>query len=524
MGRLVSILLLLAATSQAALADTTIAVIHSEAATPAEWREALRTVGAIDANDLVDPEFQIVALGGGSVQHLDWLAKLSDSANDQVHLLVSEADLLLADKHPEVRAFISASPFVLQLGDWAFAYGGISGKYENESVQELNQRIGIEITGYPRRVLELRSDGLLLSGESITQAEERLQRSAFKGKQKKQLAEVGEMMVASGRAPHQYRGSAICHPYAESFNVERFLKRTGARHLVVSTNDRKGMLRRMDGMVYAIGLTQSPDVLLLRNDVAQRASGKSFDPDRRLISEQLSEMSDSEVERFLRKGEILRVEEIGTGITNPLRITQQLDGITQDSVFKYVDSSPGLESKTRYAKRSEDSDRYIYEVVAYKLDRLLDLQMIPVAVQAEVNDKPGVLQDWITGAINERDRGESGQPFESACPQYEQYRLRFVFDLLIHNEDRNLTNILWDKEEYRLLFIDHTRAFRVTENRPDMYRSVELRVSDLLRKKLMSLSKANLSQTLAPYLHPRQIEAILIRRDQILEDALTTDL
>ena len=111
-----------------------------------------------------------------------------------------------------------------------------------------------------------------------------------------------------------------------------------------------------------------------------------------------------------------------------------------------------------------------------------------------------------------------------SCKQYEQYRLRFLFDVLIYNSDRNLTNILWTKKDFMMMFIDHSLAFRSTERRPKQYRKVPLMVSDLLRTKLESLNQATLEEHLSPYLHRRQIEAILIRRDLILKEAEGTDL
>jgi hypothetical protein len=47
-------------------------------------------------------------------------------------------------------------------------------------------------------------------------------------------------------------------------------------------------------------------------------------------------------------------------------------------------------------------------------------------------------------------------------------------------------------------------------------------VSDLLRSRLSSLNKAELTKELSPYLHPKQIEAILARRDLILKEAIGT--
>ena len=70
--------------------------------------------------------------------------------------------------------------------------------------------------------------------------------------------------------------------------------------------------------------------------------------------------------------------------------------------------------------------------------------------------------------------------------------------------------------------IDHSRAFRSSKKRPKQYRKVDLEVSDLLRGRLQTLNEQNLKQELSAYLHPRQIEAILERRDLILKEAIGT--
>jgi len=159
-------------------------------------------------------------------------------------------------------------------------------------------------------------------------------------------------------------------------------------------------------------------------------------------------------------------------------------------------------------------------VAAYKLDRMLDWQMVPTAVIAEVEGREGALSDWVENAINERDREAGDIPFGGYCKQWEQYRLRFVFDVLIHNDDRNLTNILWTRDDFMMKFIDHSLAFRSTEKRPRQYRKIDLEVSDLLFRRLQGLNSDNLTEQLSAYLHPRQIEAILARRDLILKEAV----
>jgi hypothetical protein len=165
----------------------------------------------------------------------------------------------------------------------------------------------------------------------------------------------------------------------------------------------------------------------------------------------------------------------------------------------------------------------VYDVAAYKLDRMLGWEMVPTAVLGTVDGDNGALSDWVENAINERDRLEQEIPFQGYCKQSEQYRLRFVFDILIHNDDRNLTNILWTKKDFMMRFIDHSLAFRSIEKRPKQYKKVTLRVSDLLQARLKRLTKANLTAELSPYLHERQIDAILARRDLILREAEGTD-
>ncbi|MFT6367210.1 MAG: hypothetical protein ACJARI_002667 [Bacteroidia bacterium] len=62
-------------------------------------------------------------------------------------------------------------------------------------------------------------------------------------------------------------------------------------------------------------------------------------PENRSLSRRLSNMSDSEREAFMRSATITKVEQIGTGVTKPKRVTQEKDGIT----------NPGIEKKSGYS-------------------------------------------------------------------------------------------------------------------------------------------------------------------------------
>jgi len=50
-----------------------------------------------------------------------------------------------------------------------------------------------------------------------------------------------------------------------------------------------------------------------------------------------ADLSDSDIERVLSKGKITKKEDIGTGVTNPLRFWIELEGVTVSASFKDVD-------------------------------------------------------------------------------------------------------------------------------------------------------------------------------------------
>ena len=62
-------------------------------------------------------------------------------------------------------------------------------------------------------------------------------------------------------------------------------------------------------------------------------------------------MSDAELEDFMRTAPVVNIESIGTGVTKPKRVTQERDGMINDAVFKYEDTHPGMQSKSKYITR-----------------------------------------------------------------------------------------------------------------------------------------------------------------------------
>ena len=444
-----------------------------------------------------------------------------------------------------IGSWLLQQPFVIRVNDKVYMHGGIASDVSEDSLKDLNGKLQGELREFLDSMDTLRAAGVMpwhvsyndrlgflnARAEEFVAANPKKQADWFPALQ--QVFEAQKAFVFSEDSPNWYRGTAMCHPYSESFNTERFLKRVGAKQLVMGHTPTRGDVHvRMDGLAIRLDTGMLKSVYKGRASALVSQGGTDYVhylgssakaspvPETRSLSQQLSGMDDATLEEFMRTAPIVKVEKLDTGITNPKRVTQSRDDVSNDAVFKYEDTHPDLQNKDKYiSRRYNDSDRYVYDVAAYKVDRLLDWQLVPTAVIAEVEGDEGALSDWVENAINERDRLEKEIPFSGYCKQYEQYRMRFVFDVLIYNEDRNLTNILWTKNDFMMKFIDHSLAFRSTEKRPKQYAKVPLQVSDLLRGRLQSLNQGELTQELSPYLHPRQIEAILARRDLILKEA-----
>lgn len=448
----------------------------------------------------------------------------------------------------ELGEWLIRQPFIIRVNDKVYMHGGIAADAAGKSIDQLNEELQGELRTFMSSMDALREAGVMpwhvayhdrlnflnARVEEFVAANPGERAPWFAAVQ--QVFDAQEAFVFSLDSPNWYRGTAMCHPLSESFNTERFLKRVGASQVVMGHTPTRGKVHsRMDGLAIRLDTGMLKAVYKGQASALISNAGEDYvhylgantraapTPEATSLSEKLSRMSDAELEDFMRTAPVSRVEAIGTGITNPKRVTQERDGMLNDAVFKYEDTHPNMQNKAKYVTRSfNESDRYQYDVAAYKLDRMLDWQMVPVAVLAEVEGQKGALSDWVENSINERDRLEQDLPFDSYCKQWEQYRLRFVFDILIYNDDRNLTNILWTKDDFMMKFIDHSLAFRSTERRPKQYRKVDLEVSDLLYQRLQGLNKQALTEQLSPYLHPRQIEAVLARRDLILKEAVRT--
>ncbi len=160
-------------------------------------------------------------------------------------------------------------------------------------------------------------------------------------------------------------------------------------------------------------------------------------------------------------------------------------------------------------------DSWTFNLAAYHLAQLLELDAVPATVERDYRGEPASFTWWVDDVIMDEGRRQEKKA-EDPDPRrwgHQMATLR-VFDALIANTDRNKGNLLIDKD-WRLWFIDHTRAFRRSAEILDPAPLV--RCDRRLFEALKGLDEAALQARLSRWLVGEEISAILARRDAIVK-------
>jgi hypothetical protein len=224
--------------------------------------------------------------------------------------------------------------------------------------------------------------------------------------------------------------------------------------------------------------------------------------------------SDAEKEKFMLSAKVVSAAEIGHGVTKPVKVQMELAGVAHAAAIQVVDKElPDFfgSDGTRVPSR----DAWRFNIAAYRVDRLLGMKTVTVAVQRPYQGKPAAFTWWVDDVMfEEAERVKK----EIAAPDAESFdRQRCdcrVFDELIMNIDRNLANLLITRS-WKLALIDHSRSFSAyhgIRNKENL-----TRCSRGLLDAMKALTAASVGKAGGPYLTAAERAALLARRDRIVE-------
>lgn len=424
-------------------------------------------------------------------------------------------------------AWLTSKPFLIAINDTAFVHAGLPEMVARLGLDATNQTLHAQLAEYLQTWGSIESELALTRPVAFLEQPDTVAgRGAGEQAQKLRTMQDEEIFTPGG--PTWFRGQALCNQHTETENLENALAKLGVSRVVVghTVSPTGRALGRFDGRVILLdtGMLQqvykgSPAALVFEHGrwtvVYADRPGQRLQPEvlPRSVGPRPKDLDDDALEQWLAQAEVVDIEELDTGITDPRRVTLRKDGVELRAVFKYLSTDFGISDRTRALN---EADRFEYELAAYRLDRLLRLDLVPVTVPRTINGRRGVLQFWIDGSINLRQMlAQQLQP-TGWCAAEPQYNLMNVFDVLIHNTDRTQENALFTRD-WMLALIDHTRAFALHQKNPVLLYRAELRVPPALAARLERLDRETLETALGPHLRQRQIAALLKRRDQLLD-------
>ena len=179
-------------------------------------------------------------------------------------------------------------------------------------------------------------------------------------------------------------------------------------------------------------------------------------------------------------------------------------------------ASPGSRSRRVVIKGYWES--YKSEIAAYELDKLLNLDMFPPAVERKLEGDLGAAVMWVSPAKSFKQLGGAPHPPPAQLERWNRQIIRAkMIDNLIANTDPNLGNWLVDPA-WNIVLIDHSRAFTSTRKMTHEM----TRIDDDLWGRMQALDQNGLAAALGSWLSTEEIDALLRRRDAMkaLIDAL----
>jgi hypothetical protein len=387
---------------------------------------------------------------------------------------------------------------VLVVNDSAFTHGGLPVWLAEYTLDEINQ-------GFMEGLTKL-----LVLGETLVAEQQfppwtdlldqsSLLTSASGATSHTKFADLQNSVYFGDQSPTWYRGTAQCHPLIENSRVSRVLDKLGVKRVVVGhtpTYDRRIQQRFAGRVVLAdTGMLASyyrgqPTAVLLNDDGLTAAYPLTESTSRELSTPDAS--YDSAAFEQTLTAELENSADFLTGEN-----TLEINGTRVQVTF-----------------RSASQREVRQALAAYRLDRLLRLNLVPLTV---ANTKPrGILTALPATTITEQQRAAEGAFRPNPCGAVNDVQLMYAFDALVRNEARTAGSILYDRVSWQLRIVGYEKSFGSAATFPTYLQQIPTVLPRGFADALAGLNADSLDATLEDLLSPRQRKGILARRDRLM--------
>jgi hypothetical protein len=225
-------------------------------------------------------------------------------------------------------------------------------------------------------------------------------------------------------------------------------------------------------------------------------------------------LSNEQKEEFLKTAKVVKTSGTRLGITGVIRATLSDGNITHEAAIQSIDQY-AASYQTLRGTELNFKDSYKFNIAAYRLNLMLGLDMVPPTIDRKHGGKSSSFCWWVDDVLmDEMERTK--KKLEPPDPEMwnKQMWIVRVFDQLIFNTDRNLGNLIIDKN-WKIWMIDHTRAFR-THSELKEAKNLDKCEKNLLAK-LKELNEPALKKEVGQWLTNAEISGLLKRRDKIVK-------
>lgn len=399
----------------------------------------------------------------------------------------------------------------------AYVHGGLSPMVAELGLDGVNRDLKQELANYVEAVEVLMEAEVLLPTDSYYDHDAIVRRYApFLGDSKevrealRTVKSLAEAPIFASDGPLWFRGNIACGGLIEEQRLNETLQAIGATRVVVghTPTPNRRVMERFDGRVIEVdtGMLNAyyrgtGNALVIENGelLAYEQSGtEPYAPiaQERRVGWRPGNLSADDLEVLLETGEIVSQSEDETGRS----LVQVSDGTNTVTAI--------------FSKRQ--SKGFYPDVAAYRLDRLLSLDMVPVTAMRKVGKSEGSLQFLPDKLMDEGQRSQSGRGSSARCPLPWQWDAMYAFDVLIYNEGRSLQRMLYDPSQWSLILVEHDRAFKNAKGRPRHLKNVPVDITDGWQVALTELDDDVLAEQFADVLDSRRLKALGNRRDELL--------
>ena len=417
-------------------------------------------------------------------------------------------------------SWLLGKPVIVVIDGTAFVHGGLSPMIEELGLQGVNDDLIADLNTYVRALQQVFEYELLLPTDSHYEYADRLSEFSLDVITNLQLAQavkdvlrLDDSALQASDGPLWYRHHSYCNKVIEADRLDRSLAAIGARRVVIGHTPSYGrrVLERFDGRVFEV------DTGMLANYYKGSGNALVIEGDRLYVINQHSQEATSPQPHPRQVGRRPAVPMLAEDIELVLQ-SGDIEARSKDAAGRVI-VSVNKDGNSLDAEFIKIEKRGVYpDVAAYRLDRLLQLDMVPVVVRREVDGEDGALQFVPTRWIDEQQRQAEQSGGGADCPLPDQWDAMMVFDILIGNEYRTVQSIHYDASSFDLMLVGHDRAFSTSGKKPARYKDVPVEIGPAWTVELRSLSDEVLQDNFADLLDKRRIKALAKRRDLLLNE------